>query len=434
MSMQRIGPHVRIEPGGPVSGRPSLPGSKSLTNRYLVCAALADGRSTLRGVSLADDGRLMIHALRSLGIRLDCEEATATVVVEGCRGHIPADSADLDAGAAGTVMRFLAALACLGRGRFRLDGSQRMRERPIGMLVDALRDLGAAIGYESHPGYPPLTIAAGGLSGGTLTFKTPPSSQFISALLMVAPYAADDVLIAIDGGVTSRPYLEMTLAVMRSMGVELVEHELRRFVVPAPQCYIAGTFAIEPDASAATYFWAAAAITGGRVRVEGLSRGSAQGDVGFVDVLERMGCQVRSGDDYLEVQGPPRGELRGVQVDLNEMPDTVQTLAVAALFARGPTRIDNVANLRIKETDRIAALAAELTKLGAEVDSREDGLTVTPPPQLRPAELDTYDDHRMAMSLALAGLAGAPVVIRDAGCVSKSFPGYFDVLASVRRG
>lgn len=429
--VERSGNDVRVHPVGAVGGSVVVPGSKSLTNRYLGCAALADGRSVLRGASSSDDTGAMLDGLSQLGVRTEVEPAQREIRVVGCRGHLPADEAEIDVGHAGTAMRFLAALACLGFGRYRLDGSERMRARPIGPLVDGLRALGADIGYEGNEGYPPLAVFARGLAGGEVGFGAPPSSQFVSALLMVAPYAKRDVMLRIDGSLPSRPYVDMTIDVMRSMGVELLESGGQRFIVPAFQRYQPGEYVIEPDASAATYFWAAAAITGGRVRVDGLSRGSRQGDAHFVDVLARMGCRVDESREGLAIRGPAEGRLRGIDVDLNEMPDTVQTLAVAALFADGPTTIRNVANLRIKETDRLAALASELARLGAQVDVREDGLTVHPPGRVGPGQIATYGDHRMAMSFALAGLVVDGILVRDAGCVSKSCPDYFELLESL---
>lgn len=428
MAVQRIGPDVRMTPIAPPDTVARTPGSKSLTNRYLACAALADGPSTLRGASLSDDALAMIDGLRSLGVRAQIDEPAGGIEVAGRGGLLPNDEASIDIGMAGTAMRFLTALVTLGHGRYRLDGAARMRRRPIRDLVDALRQLGAAIEYEADEGFPPLVVHASGLPGGEAVLDAPPSSQFISAILMAAPYAHGDVMVRIDGELVSEPYVGLTLDVMRTMGVELVDHEDRRFIVPAPQRYAGGVYDVEPDASGATYLWAAAAITGGRVGVRGLSRTSRQGDVAFVDVLARMGCTVEQRDGALFVCGPANGRLSGVQIDLNRMPDTVQTLAVAALFADGPTRIDNVANLRIKETDRIEALARELTKLGASVETRPDGLTITPPRVVRGARIHTYDDHRMAMSFAVAGLRAEGVEIADAGCVSKSFPEYFDVL------
>jgi 3-phosphoshikimate 1-carboxyvinyltransferase len=430
VAVQHDGTSARVTPAGPLAGPVDLPGSKSLSNRLLACAALADGESQLRRISVGEDTRRMAAGLRALGVKLQVAETSATATLTGCGGFLPVVEADVDAGAAGTAMRFLTALACLSGGRCRLDGSPRMRERPIGPLVEGLRGLGARIGYEHREGYPPVTVLGGGLSGGEVAFHRPPSSQFISALLMVAPYAARDVLIRIDGPLPSRPYVDMTTWVMRALGVEVLESEGPRFVVPAGQRFRGGRFEVEPDASAATYFWAAAAITGGRTTVPGLSRDSAQGDAGFVDILGRMRCTVVADETGLGVQGPPAGVLRGGTFDLNDMPDAAQTLAVTAMFAAGPTSIRNVANLRIKETDRLAALGAELSKLGASVEVHADGLTITPPAEPRSAEIDTYDDHRMAMSFALAGLRiRGGVVIRDAGCVAKSFPGFFETLA-----
>ncbi len=432
--VEREGRDIRLHPVGPLRGTVRLPGSKSLTNRYLACTALADGCSVLRGASLSDDAHAMLTALGTLGIRAVVEDEAGTLSVAGCRGHIPEGEAELNVGNAGTAMRFLTALVALGYGRYRLDGTPRMRARPIGPLVDGLRALSALVEYEDAEGCPPLVVHARGLAGGEVAFETPPSSQFVSALLMVAPYARQDVLLSINGRLTSRPYVDMTIATMRSLGVEVLEGDDQRFVVAASQRYRAGEYTIEPDASAATYFWSAAAITGGEVLVRGLTRVSRQGDVGFVDVLAEMGCRVRATDEGIAVAAPADGRLRGVAVDLNEMPDTVQTLAVTALFADGPTDITNVANLRIKETDRIAALATELGRLGARVIARADGLTIHPPARVVPAAIDTYDDHRMAMSFALAGLRAGGIVIRDAGCVSKSFPGFFDVLEQVASG
>jgi 3-phosphoshikimate 1-carboxyvinyltransferase len=430
--VERSGDDVRLHPVGPVDAVVQPPGSKSLTNRYLLCTALADGKSMLRGASLSDDAVRMIDGLRELGIHVELREDAEVIQVEGCRGHIPATAAEIDAGNAGTAMRFLTALACLGYGHYRLDGSPRMRGRPIGELVGALRQLGAPLGYDGAEGYPPLTMVARGLGGGEVVFTSPPSSQFISALLMVAPYATRDVMIRIDGEVISQPYIDMTIGVMRSLGVEVLASDIAdRFVIASTQRYTAREIAIEPDASAATYFWAAAALTGGRVRVTGLTRQSLQGDVGFVDALEQMGSEVEAGDDYLGIHGPPRGALHGVDVDLNAMPDTAQTLAVVALFANGPTHIGHVANLRIKETDRLAALESELMRLGARVEMTDDGLTITPPGRITPATVETYDDHRMVMSFALAGLVEEGVVIRNVDCVSKSFPHFFETLAAL---
>lgn len=434
MPIERRGDDVCVHPAPPPDACVTLPGSKSLTNRYLLCCALGDGESRLCRATPSADVYAMVAGLRAFGIGVDIQADDWVVTVRGCRGQLPATSAEIDAGDAGTVMRFLTALAATGYGRYVLDGSDRMRERPIGALVDALAALGAGIGYEGRTGYPPLTVVARGLPGGMARFSRPVSSQFVSAVLMVAPYAMRDVLLRVDGGLVSAPYVDMTLRVMRSLGVDALDDGRSRFIVPSAQRYGARTVEIEPDASAATYFWAAAAITGGRVLVRGLTRDSAQGDAGFVDVLAQMGCRVEAHADALGVCGPAEGRLKGVSVDLNHMPDAAQTLAVAALFADGPTEIRNVANLRVKETDRLAALRCELAKLGAEVDLTSDGLRVAPPRCIAPAEIDTYNDHRMAMSLALVGLRAPGIVIRGAGCVRKSFPDFFETLADLSRG
>ncbi len=427
--IERLGNHVRINPSGPLNAAVRPPGSKSLTNRALFCAALAHGRSTIRGASIADDAQRMLDGLNALGIATEFDAANATMHVAGCGGHLPAETARLDVGPAGTAMRFLTALLCVGDGEYRIDGAPRMRERPIGPLVDALRALGAQIEYEQREGYPPLRVDACGLHGGDVEFDRTPSSQFVSALLMAAPHATSDARITISGALPSEPYVAMTLEVMRAFGLDALDGD-GRFVVPAPQHATAASYEVEPDASAAAYFWAAAAITGGRVRVDGLTAASPQGDVRFVEVLQKMGCQVTSDAGGLAVSGPPAGGLRGVDVDLNAMPDTAQTLAVVALFASDPTTIRNVANLRIKETDRIAALAKELAKFGARVETADTGLTIHPPRTPTPAEVDTYDDHRMAMSFSLAGLrCGA--TIRGAECVSKSYPAFFEDLGKL---
>lgn len=429
--VERIGRDIRMHPIGALDADVRLPGSKSLTNRYLTCAALADEWTTLSDVAICDDTDRMLAGLKALGVDASLDPRARTIAVDGCGGHVPATEAEIDAGAAGTAMRFLTALACAGHGQYRLDGSFRMRNRPLGPLLDALRSIGARIGCERAEGYPPIVVHARGLAGGTIEFDRPPSSQFVSALLMIAPCCGSDVFVDVNGPLTSRPYVEMTIGVMRSMGVEVLETGGQRFVVAAPQRYAGGHCSIEPDASAASYFWAAAAVTGGRVGIVGLTLRSAQGDAAFVNVLGQMGCRISESEDGLTVTGPPRGELCAIECDLNAMPDTVQTLAVVALFARGTTTIRNVANLRIKETDRLAALGAELVKFGARIELRPDGLTIDPPAKLTPAAVDTYDDHRMAMSFAVAGLAVSGVTIRDARVVSKSFPDFFETLAEI---
>ncbi|UCE59578.1 MAG: 3-phosphoshikimate 1-carboxyvinyltransferase [Phycisphaerales bacterium] len=417
---------------GPLDAVVTVPGSKSVTNRALIAAALADGDSLLSNVLLADDTRLMIDALRTLGFAITVDEGDSVTEVTGCRGHLPACEGELFCGNSGTTMRFCTALAALGHGRFLLDGIERMRERPIGELAEVLQTLGTGIEYLGTDGYPPIAVHATGLSGGHVAFRSPRSSQMVSALLLAAPYAARDLLIDVTGEVTSASYLRMTTAVMDMFGVCVIEQyqaKGAKFIVEAPQRYRGSTVTIEPDASNAAYFLAAPAVAGGRVTVSGLKVDSIQGDARFVDVLERMGCQVGPSDAGLTVERPdPAEPLRGVDVDLNDMPDTVQTLAVLALFADGPTIIRNVASLRLKETDRLAALARELGKLGADIEEKEDSIRIEPPERIRAAEIDTYNDHRMAMSFALAGLRCPGLVINNPDCCSKTFPDFFERL------
>jgi 3-phosphoshikimate 1-carboxyvinyltransferase len=335
-------------------------------------------------------------------------------------------------------MRFCTALVALGQGRFELDGTSRMRERPIGQLVEVLQALGAGVEYLGRDGYPPLAVHSNGLRGGRVSFRSPESSQMVSAVLLASPYAAGDVFIEVTGDRPSTPYLKMTTKVMERFGVTVVEQygvESSELIVEAPQRYRGTSYAIEPDASNATYFLAAPAVAGGRVTVEGLGTDSIQGDMRFVEVLEMMGCRVETAPTEVTVHGPVEGQrLRGLDIDLSDMPDTVQTLAVLALFADGPTTIRNVANLRIKETDRLSALNNELTKLGAAVSERSDGLQIIPPDELVPAAIDTYNDHRMAMSFALVGLKCPGVVINDAQCCEKTFPDFFARFELLARG
>lgn len=418
--------HLEISPGGPVRGSIRPPGSKSITNRALVCAALAEGSSTLRGALDSEDTQVMIEALGRLGIFVHAEDAGKTLHVVGCGGRIPASGAEMYVGNSGTTIRFLAALVALGHGTFRLDGVPRMRQRPIGDLVAALKQLGADAECEGAGDCPPVVIRAARLPGGAATVRGDVSSQFLSGLLMAAPYARKPVELIVEGPLVSQPYVRMTLAVMRAFGVDVPADDLVRLSVPLG-AYCGRKYMIEPDASAASYFFAAAAITGGEMTIEGLSRASLQGDVAFAGVLARMGCRVTYQADSICVAGPP-GPLSAGEFDMNAISDTVQTLATVALFAREPTTITGVGHIRHKETDRIAALAAELRKLGADVDELPDGLRIVPGP-LRGAAIDTYQDHRMAMSLALVGLRVPGVVIRDPGCTAKTYPEFFADLA-----
>jgi 3-phosphoshikimate 1-carboxyvinyltransferase len=423
---------IMIRPAArPVDQTVRLPGSKSLTNRAMLVAAMARGRSELEGILIAEDTELMADALAALGVPVLIQRDRNGAVVEGRGGHWPNTEARIECGNAGTVIRFITAACAAGQGEYVIDGSARMQQRPIGALVEALRDLGAQIGYGAQEGYCPLQVRARGLRGGTVTFDRPVSSQYVSALLMAGPLAANDVMIAVEGTLPSDPYVRMTLAVMEAFGASVVEDQMRRFIVPAPQPYAATHYTIEPDASAASYFFAAAALTGGRVTIEGLGAGSVQGDIGFVRVLEQMGCRVEMEDRRTTVWGPSGGTLAGVDVDLGAMPDVAPTLAVVAAFAEGPTRIRNIANLRIKESDRLAGLAMELGHLGVPTELHEDGITVSPRSKPVAGKIDTHGDHRMAMSFALAGLRLDGVVIRNPECVNKTFPGFFELWSSL---
>ena len=431
-------PDVTLQPvTRPFTASITPPGSKSLTNRALVLAALADGVSALSNVLFADDTLVMLECLGRLGFDLRIDRAANSVRVGGLAGRIPRESAELFCGNSGTTIRFLTALCALGRGRYTLDGIPRMRQRPIGDLVVLLKNLGVRIDYPVQGGFPPVLVRADGLAGGMARFGGSQSSQFLSAVLQAAPYARHEVSIDLDGPQTSWPYVAMTMRLMDEFHVipELVRDpatgEPRRIIIPRGRPYRPTDYAIEPDASNATYFLAAAAIhPGAKVTVEGLGKRSLQGDVGFADVLHRMGADLLFGPDFITVIGPDR--LAGIDADLSAMPDTAQTLAVAALFADGPTTITGLHTLRVKETDRVAALAAELTKLGAEVDVEGDDLTIHPPERgPRPAAIHTYDDHRMAMSFALAGTKAPGVTIKDAECVNKTYPRYFEDLERV---
>jgi 3-phosphoshikimate 1-carboxyvinyltransferase len=423
---------IRLMPiDHPIDATVLLPGSKSLTNRALLVAALAGGTTHVRHLLLADDTRIMLRALEVLGLRIGLDEASCCATVAGCGGHWPEDDVDIHCGNAGTVIRFLTAACCAGYGNYRLDGVPRMRQRPIGDLVSGLRGLGALIRYDGDEGFCPLSIRGQGLRGGDVHFHGTPSSQFVSALLMAAPLAAGDVYVTVTGELPSLPYVAMTLKVMEAFGVEVVHENMRKFIVPGRQTYASGRFDVEPDASAASYFFAAAALTGGRVTVEGLGNRSCQGDMAFVNVLERMGCQVEQGPDRTLLSGPTDGRLRAVDVDLGHMPDTAPTLAVLAAFAEGTTRIRNVANLRVKETDRINALSTELAKMNVPTQMHDDGLSIMPAGKPEAAAVDTYDDHRIAMSFALAGLRLENMIIRNADCVSKTFPDFFQRWAAL---
>lgn len=407
-----------------------VPGSKSISNRALLLAALAEGQSVIDGALFSDDTRYMAAALRQLGVEVACDEGAARFEVAGCGGRWPAREADLFVGNAGTAMRFLTAALCLGSGRYRIDGSARMRERPIEELLDGLRQLGAHLRSELGSGCPPVVVDANGLAGGEAALRAERSSQFLSALLQVAAYARREVTLRVEGDVIAQPYVDMTLAVMSHFGVRVERESYRQFHVRGGQTYRGRHYRVEPDASAGHYFLAAAALTGGHVRLEGLDRSSLQGDVRFADLLAEMGAQVTWEAGAIDVRGPER--LAGIDADLNAISDTAPTLAVLGAFARGPVRIRNIAHVRWQESDRIRALTTELARLGVGVEELPDGLVVHPS-AVHPARVETYDDHRIAMSFALIGLKVHGIRIADPGCVAKTFPDYFERLEELRR-
>ena len=406
-----------------------LPGSKSISNRALLLAALADGTTELRRLLDADDTRVMIEALRALGVAIDRDGDRATV--GGCGGRFPARSASLFLGNAGTATRSLTAALAFADGRYRIDGVARMRERPIGDLVTALNGLGARIGYEGAEGYPPLRIEpARQMLREEVAIRGDVSSQFLTGLLMAAPLVApnDGLRIRVAGELISRPYVAMTVAMMKRFGVE-VRHSGDGFVVPRAGYRSPGAFSVEGDASSASYFLALGLLAGGPVRVEGVGRESVQGDVAFADLLQAMGARIERGADWIEASAGDG--LRAVDWDCTSIPDAAMTAAVVALFAPGRTTLRGIGSWRVKETDRIAAMATELRKLGAAVDEGADRISVSGPTELRAATIDTYDDHRIAMCFALAAAGGQPVRIRDPRCVSKTFPRFFAELASL---
>jgi 3-phosphoshikimate 1-carboxyvinyltransferase len=433
---------LEIRPApGPVVGAARVPGSKSITNRALVLAALGGERTTLTGALFADDTHRMMDCLRALGFTVETGEAAETITVEGQGGRIPATRAELFVGNSGTTARFVTPLVALARGEFLIDGVPRMRERPMADLLGALAQLGVEAA-STGTGCPPIHVRARGLRGGTCTVRADSSSQFLSGLLMAAPCAdADETRIHLEGPILSAPYIAMTTAMLRQFGARVdTEDDGRTYVVPGRQTLQGPSpYTVEPDASAASYFLAAAALTNGRVRIPGLGRNILlQGDWAFADVLGAMGCRVTRGDDlqsgadFLEVVGT--GTLRGVTLDMSAISDTVMTLAAVAPFADSPTVIENVAHIRHKETDRLAAVAAELRRLGVRVDERPDGLTIYPAARIVPATIHTYDDHRMAMAFALVGLRVRGVRIADPDCVAKTFPDYFARLSALVEG
>ena len=421
----------------PFTATAAVPGSKSLTNRALILAALASGISELSNILLADDTRVMLQGLEKLGFPLQIDVVSHSVKVTGAAGKIPASTADLFCGNSGTTIRFLAALCALGSGAYTLDGIPRMRLRPIAELVEPLRNLGSRVDYLGQPGYPPIRITADGLPGGLLKYGSAASSQFLSALLMASPYARHEVHVDLQGPQTSWPYVAMTMQLMDHFGItaellrDPITGEPRQIVIPR-STYIATQYTIEPDASNAAYFLATAAIhPGAKVTIPGLGTTSFQGDVGIANVLKKMGADIILTKDSVTVAGTDT--LEGIDVDLLPMPDQAQTLAVVALFAHGPTILRGLHTLRVKETDRLAALSTELQKFGANVTvGGDDTLTIQPPNHPQPATVDTYDDHRMAMSFAIAATKITGVTIKDTQCVNKTYPDFFTDLEKLR--
>ena len=420
---------LTLQPIARVDGTINLPGSKSVSNRALLLAAFAHGTTVLANLLDSDDVRHMLNALTALGVHYTLSADRTRCEVTGVGGPLnAAEKVELFLGNAGTAMRPLAAALCLGYGDVVLTGEPRMKERPIGHLVDALRQGGAKIDYLEQEHYPPLRLR-GGFSGGEVSVDGSVSSQFLTALLMTAPLAPQDTVITIKGDLVSKPYIDITLHLMKTFGVDVDNQQYQRFVVRGGQHYQSpGHYLVEGDASSASYFLAAAAIKGGTVKVTGIGRNSVQGDIRFADVLEKMGATVVWGEDYIACS---RGELNAIDMDMNHIPDAAMTIATTALFAKGTTTLRNIYNWRVKETDRLFAMATELRKVGATVEEGEDFIRVTPPAALQVAEIGTYNDHRMAMCFSLVALSDTPVTILDPKCTAKTFPDYFEQLARI---
>ena len=416
---------LTLEPINKIAGTVNLPGSKSVSNRALLLAALAKGTTRLTNLLDSDDIRHMLNALTQLGVQYQLSDCKTICTVEGLgRAFSATEKQSLFLGNAGTAMRPLCAALCLSEGEFELTGEPRMEERPIGSLVDSLRQAGAEIEYLKNTDYPPLLIKGTGLTGGKVQIDGSVSSQFLTAFLMAAPMASADTEVEIIGELVSKPYIEITLHIMKQFGINVEHDNYQSFTIRGQQTYTApGDFLVEGDASSASYFLAAAAIKGGKIRVTGIGKNSIQGDIHFADVIAAMGGKITWADTYIEAEV---GELTAVDMDMNHIPDAAMTIATAALFAKGTTRISNVYNWRVKETDRLAAMATELRKVGAAVDEGHDYITITPPTQLQHAAIDTYNDHRMAMCFSLVALSDTPVTINDPGCTSKTFPNFFE--------
>ncbi|EDU9204473.1 3-phosphoshikimate 1-carboxyvinyltransferase [Salmonella enterica subsp. enterica] len=418
---------LTLQPIARVDGAINLPGSKSVSNRALLLAALACGKTVLTNLLDSDDVRHMLNALSALGINYTLSADRTRCDITGNGGPLRASGAlELFLGNAGTAMRPLAAALCLGQNEIVLTGEPRMKERPIGHLVDSLRQGGANIDYLEQENYPPLRLR-GGFIGGDIEVDGSVSSQFLTALLMTAPLAPEDTIIRVKGELVSKHYIDITLNLMKTFGVEIANHHYQQFVVKGGQQYHSpGRYLVEGDASSASYFLAAGAIKGGTVKVTGIGRKSMQGDIRFADVLEKMGATITWGDDFIACT---RGELHAIDMDMNHIPDAAMTIATTALFAKGTTTLRNIYNWRVKETDRLFAMATELRKVGAEVEEGHDYIRITPPAKLQHADIGTYNDHRMAMCFSLVALSDTPVTILDPKCTAKTFPDYFEQLA-----
>jgi 3-phosphoshikimate 1-carboxyvinyltransferase len=431
--------YLDLEPILRTQGDVTLPGSKSISNRMLLLAALAEGTTEVSNLLASDDTQVMLEALRRLGVPWQRQDESANYRITGVGGRFPVKSGELFLGNAGTALRPLTAVLAFCQGEYRLSGAARMHERPIGDLVEALRQLGANISYLANEGFPPLAIRSAqiGTADGPLhtAVRGNVSSQFLSALLMALPLTGNAATIQVIGDLISKPYVEVTVNLLARFGVQVERRGWAEFSLAPKQIYRSPrTLEVEGDASSASYFLAAGAIGGGPVRVHGVGRASIQGDVRFTETIAKMGARIEMGDAWIEARSPLNGKLQAIDVDLNHIPDAAMTVAMMALFAEGTTTIRNVASWRVKETDRLAAMAIELRKLGAIVDEGLDYLRITPPSQLMAnATIDTYDDHRMAMCFSLAALGNVAVRINDPKCVNKTFPGYFQALAQIAR-
>ena len=422
---------IRILNSKPIDANLRIPGSKSITNRALVITALAEGRSILNNALFSDDTIYMMEALNQLGIEVRSQPENNRIIIDGGLSRIKYTSEkSLFLGNAGTAMRFLTAMLSLTNNTIELTGITRMKQRPIGELLSALASWGGDLYSTKGNGCPPVLIRGRGLEGGIVSLPGKTSSQFISALLLISPYTKNESIINIENNPVSLPYIKMTTEMMNEFGVIIDSTDKPMSFRTSPhKKYSPGEYLIESDASSASYFFAAAAVTGGKTRILGLSEKSIQGDIAFVRVLEKMGCTIKSGPDWIEVSS--NGHLNGITADMKNISDTAQTLACVALFAEGKTKITGIANIRFKETDRILALKNELSRLGAKIEETDDSITIHPAQKYNTAEIETYDDHRMAMSFAVAGLKIKGITIKDHECVSKTFPDFFKVLNEV---